>query len=128
MGAWEHGPLDNDSAQEWLDGFTDHLAFTLNHAFWSRWQEEGIAAAYILSQLPKTITNKLGPYVFNEALEVVEQELKPENLKPWKRPVKRESALLSLRSKLKKLKPGERQNPLVDLVKRHPKVKVVKVK
>lgn len=128
MGAWEHGPLDNDSAQDWLDGFTDQLAFTLNHAFWSRWQEEGIAAAHILSQLPKTITDRLGPYVFNEALEVIDEELKPEKLKPWKRPSSRKSALLQLRSRLKKLKPKERSNPLIGIVKRHPKVKIVKVK
>ncbi len=98
MGAWDHGPLENDSAQDWLDGFCDQLTFTLNHAFWSRYQEEGIAAAYILSELPKKVIHRLGHYIFNEAIEVVEEALtklkdklikvQPPGLKPARKRVR----------------------------------------
>jgi len=105
MGAWEHGPLENDSAQDWFDGFCQQLAFTLNHAFWSRYQEEGIAAAFVLSQVSKQVAHRLGHYIFNEALEVVESELRPENLNPWRHPVKRKRSLLKLKTQLIKVQP-----------------------
>lgn len=105
MGAWDYGPLENDSAQDWLDGFCQQLSFTLNHAFWSRFQEEGVAAAYVLSELPKKVVHRLGHYIFNEALEVVAQELKSENIKLWKHPSSRRRALLKLQLRLKKIQP-----------------------
>lgn len=105
MGAWEHGPLDNDSAQDWLDGFCEQLRFTLNHAFWSRYQEEGIAAGYVLANLPEKVVHRLGPYIFNEALEAVESELRPEIVKEWKRPAVRKRQLLKLHDQLKKIQP-----------------------
>lgn len=105
MGAWEHGPMENDTAQDWFDGFCEQLRFTLNRSFWSRYQEEGIAAAYVLSQMPEKVVHRLGHYIFNEALEVVEKELKPENLEPWKHPAARKKSLLKLQAQLKKIQP-----------------------
>jgi len=72
----------------------------LLRAFWSRWQEEGIAAARLLCDLPQVLQDRLGSHPFAEALEVVDAELKPEELKPWKSPAKRARFLRTLQSEL----------------------------
>src|SRR5579872_3541169 len=100
MGAWDHKAYDNDSACEYLDGVAELLTFTLLRGFWSRYQEEGIAAAQLLCDLPRELQNRIGPYAFNEALEVVEAELKPEAIKPWKHPEKRREYLQTLKAQL----------------------------
>lgn len=100
MGAWGEKGFDNDTAADWLDGLEYILNFTLLRAFWSRWKEEGIAAATLLTELPNRIQERLGIHVFSEALEVVEEELKPEHIKPWKHPKKRLKFLSQLRSAL----------------------------
>jgi len=100
MGAWGVEGYDSDSGCEWLDGLVDVLKFTLNHAFWSRWTEEGIAAAQLLTELPASLQSRLGPSAFNEALEAVEEEVKPRSLEPWKSPEKRKAYLATLHAKL----------------------------
>lgn len=100
MGAWDHKAYDNDSACEWLDGVAELLSFTLDHGFWSRWTEEGIAAAQLLCDLPRELQNRIGPQPFNEALEIVDAELKPDALKPWKHPEKRRKYILGLKAQL----------------------------
>jgi len=100
MGAWGYKGYDNDSGCDWLGGLADMLKFTLDHAFCSRWTEEGIAAAQLLTELPWTLQLRLGVYVFNEALEIVESELEPEKLKPWKSPTARRHYLSVLHRKL----------------------------
>jgi hypothetical protein len=100
MGAWGVEGYDSDTGCDWLNGLADVLKFTLNHAFWSRWTEEGIAAAQLLTELPASLQSRLGQYTFNEAMEIVDQELKPENLKPWESPKKRKAYLAQLHAKL----------------------------
>lgn len=100
MGAWAEKGFDNDSACDWMDGVTEIVRFTLLHAFWSRWQEEGVAAAQFLSELPTTFQERLGVHIFTEALEVVDEELKPAAITPWKHPAKRKRYLTTLRKKL----------------------------
>lgn len=100
MGAWGEKGYDNDSACDWLGGLSDTLRFIFDHAFYSRWEEEGIAAAQLLSELPATLQDRLGVFVFNEALEVVDHQLEPEMVSPYKFPAKRRGYLVSLRRKL----------------------------
>lgn len=100
MGAWGEKGFDSDTGCEWLDGVADILKFTLDRAFWSRWSEEGVAAAQLLSELPAVLQDRVGQYTFNEALEVIDSELRLENLKPWKDPGKRKKYLAVLRGKL----------------------------
>ena len=100
MGAWAEKGYDNDSACDWLDGFIDTISFNLLHAFFSRWREEGIAAAQLLTELPEVLKERLGRQIFAEALEVVDSELKSEVIKLWKRPERRKRYLVSLRSRL----------------------------
>jgi len=100
MGAWGEKGFDNDTAADWLDDVVGILKFLLLRAFWSRWQEEGIAAATYLTELPDHIQERLGVHVFSEALEVVEEELLPEHIKTWKHPKKRLKFLSHLRSVL----------------------------
>lgn len=114
MGAWGYKGYDNDSAMDWVDGICEMLQFTLNHAYWSQYVEEGIAAAQLLSDLPEPIKEKLGPYAFNEALEAVAKQLKPENYKQYFKPALRLRYLKSLEKRLshardKFPKPGRRR-------------------
>lgn len=124
MGAWGEKGYDNDSACDWLGGLSDSLRFTLDHGFWSRWPEEGIAAAQLLTELPPVIQDRLGVFAFNEALAVVDQELKPASTKPWKSPHKRKSYLMGLRRKLSlRQKTLARQH--ARMMKNRAKIKVV---
>ncbi len=100
MGAWGEKAYENDSACDWLGDLSDSLRFTLNHAFWSRYSEEGVAAAQVLSDLPPKVQEYMGVFSFNEALEVVDRELKPVSLSPWDNPKRRERFLRELRRKL----------------------------
>jgi hypothetical protein len=100
MGAWGHRAFDNDTGEDWLDGFSDVLKFILMQAYWSHFQEEGIAAARLLMDLPQLLQDRLGPHPFAEALECVEAELKPQAIKPWKHPQKRRRYLRVLRGAL----------------------------
>lgn len=100
MGAWASEPFENDTAADWIYSVGDALKFILNSAFWSRWDEEGIAASALLTELPDRVKKHLGSRAFNEALEVVERQLQPEQLKPWKSPKRREKVLQDLRRSL----------------------------
>jgi len=100
MGAWGEKGYDSDSGLDWIGGLVDVLRFTLDHAFWSRWSEEGVAAAQLLTELPPVLQDRLGQYCFNEALVVVDSQLRPEELKPWKDPSRRKLYLVQLRRKL----------------------------
>jgi len=102
MGAWGHEAFDNDSACEWLDGLGESLRFMVSHAFWSRYQEEGIAAAALLVELPDRLQEQLSIHMFNEAIEAVENELRPEIVQQWKSPKKRKRYLESLKAALVK--------------------------
>ena len=100
MGAWGEKGFDNDTAADWLDGITEMFQFTLLRGFWSRWQEEGVAAAQLLSELPPLLQERLGPHVFSEALEVIDLELRPDAVTPWKHPAKRRRYLNALKATL----------------------------
>jgi hypothetical protein len=100
MGAWGEKGTDNDTAQDWLDDISGLINSVLRHAFWSRFQEEGIAAAQILSELPNELQARLGVHVFSDALAIVEDELDPALLQAWKAPKKRQNYLRGLRAAL----------------------------
>jgi hypothetical protein len=53
-----------------------------------------------LYDLPQELQDKIGPHPFVEALEIVESELSPESLNPWKHPDKRRWFLTGLRGDL----------------------------
>ena len=127
MGAWGHKAYDNDTGEEWLDGFSDILKFLLTQAFWSRWQEEGVAAARVLCDLPHVLQGRIGPHPFAEALEVIDAELKPEQLKPWKSPAKRARYLRVLKLELEEFH-GQLMKSEAERRKRISKMVIVRAK
>lgn len=105
MGAWAEGPYENDTAQDWLGGLSDHLKFLLMQACWSRYEEEARAAAGLLVILPGILTDKMGPHVYAEAIERLEVILADkQGVAAWKDP---QRFRRSMRGLLKRLKTRE---------------------
>lgn len=105
MGAWGVNPYDNDTAQDWLASMGELLRSSLSWAFWSRYQEAGVAASQLLLYLPsETLSDNHAEHLAADALEVVEQAIKDAPGQGWRGgPAERIRRLEKLQSSLKLL-------------------------
>lgn len=100
MGAWQEQPYENDTAMDWLHGVGSVMDFVIKAGTYSQWNEEVLAAAQLLTDLPERLIQVMC-IPFPDLISNVESQLKDAH--EWRNPRKRKIVLTTILNKLKRM-------------------------